>query len=108
MQRRVRNYYGANSKVLVDNPNGHEKQNRDTIPAIVQEGSLVIPIKFVDLVIDFMRRHGIPINERNMPINRKDAVDVVLVRHELVIQPRWVPEITRFLKSKRIFLPGMK
>ena len=108
MSRRVRNYYGANAKVLVDNPNGHEKQNRDTIKAVVEEGSLVIPLKFVDLVMDYMRQRGIPINERNQPINHHNAVDVILVRHELVIQPRWVPEITRFLKSKKIYLPGMK
>ena len=108
MNRRVRNYYGANAKVLVDNPNGHEKQNRDTIKAVVQDGSLVIPLKHVDVVKNYMRRKGIPLDERNMPINRNNAVDVILVRNELVIAPRYVDEIVRFLKSQKIYLPGMK
>ena len=108
IRRRIRNYFGANAVVNAVNPNAHEKQNRDTIKAVVEDGSLVIPLKHVDIVKDYMRRKGIPIDERNMPIRHSDAIDVILVRGELTISPRWVPEIVRFLKSQNIYLPGMK
>lgn len=106
--RKIRNYFGANAVVKVKNPNDHEKQNRDTIKAIVEHGSLIIPLKHVEVVKNYMRQQGIPLDERNMPINHYNSVDVILVRNELVIQPRWVPEIVRFLKNQNIYLPGMK
>jgi hypothetical protein len=85
-------------------PTKWERQNRDTQPAIAEEGALVIPKEHVRLVESFLKKSNII-----LPVHRQRVhhpVDVLLVVNELVIPPPYVPRVVTFLKSRGINLPN--
>jgi hypothetical protein len=59
IKRRRRDYSTGGGKVEAHNPNEWEKQNRDTIPAILVVGEMVIPKQHVPLVESFLRSKNI-------------------------------------------------
>jgi hypothetical protein len=85
-------------------PTKYERQNRDTQPAIAEEGALVIPKEHVRLVESFLKKSGIILPVHRQRTNR--PVDVILVVNELVIPPPYVPQVVKFLKSNGINLPN--
>jgi len=105
IRRNVRNYFGKLTQVNVTKPTFFEKQNRDTIKAVVEQGSLIIPLKHVPLVKKYIRDNNLSI--RDPPaFNEHRSVDVILVRNELIIPPPIVDRVIRFLKSRNIHLPN--
>lgn len=86
-------------------PNKWERQNRDTQPAQLEEGSLVIPKQYVRMVENFLKKSGIILdNYRNHSISQ--PVDVLLVVNELIIPKKYVDRVVSFLKSNGIHLPN--
>ena len=105
MNRKTRNYFGKLTQVIVKNPSFFEKQNRDTIKAVVEQGSLIIPLKHVPLVKKYIREHKLSIKVPPVYDDNK-SVDVILVRNELIIPPPHVRQVIRFLKANNIHLPN--
>lgn len=86
-------------------PTKYERQNRDTQPAVLQEGALVIPKEHVRLVESFLKKSGIILdNYKSHAIQH--PVDVLLVVNELIIPPKYVSRVVEFLKSHDIHLPN--
>jgi hypothetical protein len=64
-ERRTRDYRLKGGVVNAEDPNEWEKQNRDTIPALLVVGEVVIPRQHAKLVIDFLRSKNIVIPGMN-------------------------------------------
>jgi len=106
--RNIRNYFSG-GQVIVSNANKWESQNRDTIPAYLEDGSLVIPRKHAKLVSSFIKSKGwkYPLPSRDRLMNTMNTVNAVLVKDELVIPVPYVSETIQFLKKNHIKLPGI-
>ena len=85
-------------------PTKWERQNRDTQPAVVEEGALVIPKAHVRLVENFLKKSGIILPVQRQRIN--PTIDALLVVNELVVPNPYVSQVVKFLKSHNINLPN--
>lgn len=81
-----------------------ERQNRDTQPARVEIGALVVPKEHVRLVEEFLKKSGIILPTHRQPSHH--TIPALLVVNELVIPPPFVPQVVSFLKSRNINLPN--
>ncbi len=103
--RRVHRIFAGRVPPQGKYPNKWEAQNRDTQPAVLQEGALVIPKKYVRMVENFLKKSGIILdNYSHNSISR--PVDVLLVVNELIIPPKYVDVVVDFLKKNGINLPN--
>jgi hypothetical protein len=105
MERRTRKYFSG-GMVRVQNPTPRERRNIDTIPAQLEENSLVIPRKHVKFVQRFLKENNItlPLSPKRIPDD--DIVDAILVKDELIIPKPLAPMVIAHLKRNHIFLPN--
>jgi hypothetical protein len=75
IKRRTRDYRLDGGKVEVNQPNGHEIQNRDTISALLVVGELVINRENVPLVEKFLRSQGIYLPNMERPKNWRSLIN---------------------------------